>query len=81
MAKKKELYTLSIDGEVLSGTVRYKSDKSVILDLGEGEALVVRNPIDVFETEQEAINEAVEEDLTIHRLELTNIDYNITFLS
>ena len=66
MAKKKEkvLYTLQ-DGEVISGVVKYESDKSVIIDLGKGEALLVRSPLEVFETEQEAINEAVEEDFEL----------------
>ena len=58
MAKKKELYTLSKDGEVISGVeIKTKVKNKVLLDLGEGEGLLVKDKIDVFKTEQEAINE------------------------
>lgn len=54
MAKKKEntLFTMK-DGEVVSGVVRYESEKSIILDLGVGEQLLVRSPDDVFKTYEE----------------------------
>ena len=60
--KEKVLYTLSKDGEVISGKVVKQVNNKTMLDLGDLEALIVRKDIDVFETEQEAINEQNNQD-------------------
>ena len=59
--KEKVLYTLQ-DGEVISGKVVKQVNNKTMLDLGDLEALIVRKDIDVFETEQEAINEQNNQD-------------------
>ena len=60
--KEKVLYTLSKDGEVISGKVVKQVNNKTMLDLGDLEALIIRKDIDVFETEQEAINEQNNQD-------------------
>ena len=59
--KEKVLYTLQ-DGEVISGKVVKQVNNKTMLDLGDLEALIIRKDIDVFETEQEAINEQNNQD-------------------